>query len=119
MGNREAISKMHNTSASVLTSVLTLIDEYDLYGQVACPKHHNHSELFLVRVQATGRGDVEELSTTGHAGTILPFSRDAGRRMRRRRRPSGGATIPCAAEVAVRGWQQRMRRYQERIMDTG
>jgi sucrose-phosphate synthase len=45
MGNREAISKMHNTSASVLTSVLTLIDEYDLYGQVAYPKHHKHSEV--------------------------------------------------------------------------
>ncbi|KAG8075158.1 hypothetical protein GUJ93_ZPchr0006g42472 [Zizania palustris] len=45
MGNREAISKMHNMSAAVLTSVLTLIDEYDLYGQVAYPKHHKHSEV--------------------------------------------------------------------------
>jgi len=45
MGNREAISKMHNMSAAVLTSVITLIDEYDLYGQVAYPKHHKHSEV--------------------------------------------------------------------------
>ena len=45
MGNREDISKMHNMSAAVLTSVLTLIDEYDLYGQVAYPKHHKHSEV--------------------------------------------------------------------------
>lgn len=45
MGNREAISKMNKISASVLTSVLTLIDEYDLYGQVAYPKHHKHSEV--------------------------------------------------------------------------
>jgi hypothetical protein len=45
MGNREAISKMHNMSAAVLTSVLTLIDEYDLYGQVAYPKHHKYSEV--------------------------------------------------------------------------
>ncbi|KAF2927778.1 probable sucrose-phosphate synthase 3 isoform X2 [Oryza sativa Japonica Group] len=45
MGNREAISKMHNMSAAVLTSVLTLIDEYDLYGQVAYPKRHKHSEV--------------------------------------------------------------------------
>lgn len=45
MGNREAISKMNKVSAAVLTSVLTLIDEYDLYGQVAYPKHHKHSEV--------------------------------------------------------------------------
>ncbi|XP_008648203.1 probable sucrose-phosphate synthase 3 isoform X2 [Zea mays] len=45
MGNREAISKMNKISAAVLTSVLTLIDEYDLYGQVAYPKHHKHSEV--------------------------------------------------------------------------
>jgi sucrose-phosphate synthase len=45
MGNREAISKMNKISAAVLTSVLTLIDEYDLYGQVAYPKRHKHSEV--------------------------------------------------------------------------
>jgi sucrose-phosphate synthase len=45
MGNREVISKMHKVSAAILTSVLTLIDEYDLYGQVAYPKHHKHSEV--------------------------------------------------------------------------
>ncbi|KAG8094958.1 hypothetical protein GUJ93_ZPchr0012g20091 [Zizania palustris] len=45
MGNREAVSKMHNMSAAVLTSVLSLIDEYDLYGQVAYPKHHKQSEV--------------------------------------------------------------------------
>lgn len=45
MGNREAISKMNKVSTAVLTSVLTLIDEYDLYGQVAYPKHHKHSEV--------------------------------------------------------------------------
>jgi len=45
MGNREAFSKMNKISAAVLTSVLTLIDEYDLYGQVAYPKHHKHSEV--------------------------------------------------------------------------
>lgn len=45
MGNREAISKMNKVSAAVLTSVLTLIDEYDLYGQVAYPKHHKNSEV--------------------------------------------------------------------------
>ncbi|KAF0904030.1 hypothetical protein E2562_031547 [Oryza meyeriana var. granulata] len=61
MGNREAISKMHNMSAAVLTSVLTLIDEYDLYGQVAYPKHHKHSEVpdiyrLAVRTKAAMHG---------------------------------------------------------------
>ncbi|KAK8461570.1 hypothetical protein SEVIR_1G059500v4 [Setaria viridis] len=57
MGNREAISKMHNMSAAVLTSVLTLIDEYDLYGQVAYPKHHKHSEVpDIYRLAARTKG---------------------------------------------------------------
>ncbi|XP_014752910.1 probable sucrose-phosphate synthase 3 isoform X5 [Brachypodium distachyon] len=57
MGNREAISKMHNMSAAVLTSVLTLIDEYDLYGQVAYPKHHKHSEVLdIYRLAARTKG---------------------------------------------------------------
>ncbi|KAE8792207.1 Sucrose-phosphate synthase 1 [Hordeum vulgare] len=57
MGNREAISKMSNMSAAVLTSVLTLIDEYDLYGQVAYPKHHKHSEVLdIYRLAARTKG---------------------------------------------------------------
>ncbi|EEC72629.1 hypothetical protein OsI_06131 [Oryza sativa Indica Group] len=57
MGNREAISKMNNMSAAVLTSVLTLIDEYDLYGQVAYPKHHKHSEVpDIYRLAARTKG---------------------------------------------------------------
>ncbi|CAD6338909.1 unnamed protein product [Miscanthus lutarioriparius] len=57
MGNREAISKMNKISAAVLTSVLTLIDEYDLYGQVAYPKHHKHSEVpDIYRLAARTKG---------------------------------------------------------------
>ncbi|XP_062229380.1 probable sucrose-phosphate synthase 3 isoform X3 [Phragmites australis] len=57
MGNREAISKMHKISAAVLTSVLTLIDEYDLYGQVAYPKYHKHSEIpDIYRLAARTKG---------------------------------------------------------------
>uniref|UniRef100_A0A0E0CGT8 sucrose-phosphate synthase n=1 Tax=Oryza meridionalis TaxID=40149 RepID=A0A0E0CGT8_9ORYZ len=57
MGNREAISKMNNMSAAVLTSVLTLIDEYDLYGQVAYPKRHKHSEVpDIYRLAARTKG---------------------------------------------------------------
>uniref|UniRef100_K3XV68 Sucrose-phosphate synthase n=1 Tax=Setaria italica TaxID=4555 RepID=K3XV68_SETIT len=57
MGNREAISKMNKVSAAVLTSVLTLIDEYDLYGQVAYPKHHKNSEVpDIYRLAARTKG---------------------------------------------------------------
>lgn len=45
MGNRDGIDDMSSTSASVLLSVLKLIDKYDLYGQVAYPKHHKQSDV--------------------------------------------------------------------------
>jgi hypothetical protein len=45
MGNRDGIDEMSSTSASVLLSVLKLIDKYDLYGQVAYPKHHKQSDV--------------------------------------------------------------------------
>lgn len=45
MGNREGIDEMSSTNASVLLSVLKLIDKYDLYGQVAYPKHHKQSAV--------------------------------------------------------------------------
>lgn len=45
MGNRDVIDEMSSTNAAVLTSVLKLIDKYDLYGQVAYPKHHKQFEV--------------------------------------------------------------------------
>lgn len=36
---------MSNNSSVVLTTVLKLIDKYDLYGQVAFPKHHKQPEV--------------------------------------------------------------------------
>ncbi|KAI7754553.1 hypothetical protein M8C21_013447, partial [Ambrosia artemisiifolia] len=45
MGNRENIDEMSSTSASMLLSIIKLIDKYDLYGQVAYPKHHKQSEV--------------------------------------------------------------------------
>lgn len=45
MGNRDNIDEMSSTSASVLLSVLKLIDKYDLYGHVAYPKHHTQSDV--------------------------------------------------------------------------
>nr|O04933.1 RecName: Full=Probable sucrose-phosphate synthase 2; AltName: Full=UDP-glucose-fructose-phosphate glucosyltransferase 2 [Craterostigma plantagineum]CAA72491.1 sucrose-phosphate synthase [Craterostigma plantagineum] len=45
MGNRDDIDEMSGGNASVLTTVLKLIDRYDLYGQVAFPKHHKQSDV--------------------------------------------------------------------------
>mgnify|MGYP006966601730 FL=1 len=45
MGNRDDIDEMSGSSGTVLTTVLKLIDKYDLYGQVAYPKHHKQSDI--------------------------------------------------------------------------
>ncbi|KAL6985245.1 putative protein serine/threonine kinase [Sarracenia purpurea var. burkii] len=57
MGNRDAIDEMSSTNASVLLSVLKLIDKYDLYGQVAYPKHHKQFEVAdIYRLAAKTKG---------------------------------------------------------------
>ncbi|CAI7837225.1 unnamed protein product, partial [Closterium sp. NIES-53] len=45
MGNRNDIDAMSAGNAEVLTAVLKLIDKYDLYGQVAYPKHHKQADV--------------------------------------------------------------------------
>ncbi|KAG8081670.1 hypothetical protein GUJ93_ZPchr0019g2676 [Zizania palustris] len=45
MGNRDDIDDMSAGNASVLTTVLKLIDKYDLYGSVALPKHHKQADV--------------------------------------------------------------------------
>lgn len=45
MGNRDDIDEMSAGNASVLTTVIKFIDKYDLYGQVAYPKHHKQSDV--------------------------------------------------------------------------
>ncbi|XP_062078155.1 probable sucrose-phosphate synthase 1 [Humulus lupulus] len=57
MGNREGIDEMSGTNSSVLLSVLKLIDKYDLYGQVAYPKHHKQSDVpDIYRLAAKTKG---------------------------------------------------------------
>lgn len=45
MGNRDDIDEMSAGNASVLTTVIKFIDKYDLYGQVAYPKHHKQYDV--------------------------------------------------------------------------
>ncbi|KAA8535166.1 hypothetical protein F0562_030169 [Nyssa sinensis] len=57
MGNRDGVDEMSSTSASVLLSILKLIDKYDLYGQVAYPKHHKQSDVpDIYRLAAKTKG---------------------------------------------------------------
>ncbi|CAI9271359.1 unnamed protein product [Lactuca saligna] len=57
MGNRDDIDEMTSGSASVLTTVLKLVDKYDLYGQVAFPKHHKQNDVpEIYRLAAKTKG---------------------------------------------------------------
>ncbi|XP_010419666.1 PREDICTED: probable sucrose-phosphate synthase 2 [Camelina sativa] len=57
MGNRNDIDELSSTNASVLLSILKLIDKYDLYGQVAMPKHHQQSDVpEIYRLAAKTKG---------------------------------------------------------------
>ncbi|KAJ4713890.1 Sucrose-phosphate synthase family protein [Melia azedarach] len=57
LGNRDDIEEMSNSSSVVLTTVLKLIDKYDLYGQVAYPKHHKQADVpEIYRLAAKTKG---------------------------------------------------------------
>lgn len=57
LGNRDDIEEMPNTTSAVLTTVLKLIDKYDLYGQVAYPKHHKQCDVpEIYRLAAKTKG---------------------------------------------------------------
>ncbi|WOL01578.1 putative sucrose-phosphate synthase 4 [Canna indica] len=57
LGNRDDIEEMSGSSAAVLTMVLKLIDKYNLYGQVAYPKHHKQSDVpHIYRFAAKTKG---------------------------------------------------------------
>ncbi|CAM6118363.1 unnamed protein product [Calypogeia fissa] len=57
MGNRDDIDTMSGGNATVLLQILKLIDKYDLYGQVAYPKHHKQSDVpEIYRLAAKTKG---------------------------------------------------------------
>ncbi|XP_042486503.1 probable sucrose-phosphate synthase 1 [Macadamia integrifolia] len=57
MGNRDSIDEMSGTNASVLLTIIKLIDKYDMYGQVAYPKHHKQSDVpDIYRLAAKTKG---------------------------------------------------------------
>lgn len=56
-GNRDDIREMENGAREVLGAILLAIDQYDLYGRVAFPKHHKAMEVpLLYRLAALSKG---------------------------------------------------------------
>ncbi len=56
-GNRDDISDMDQGGQEVLKNVLLAIDQYDLYGKVAYPKHHTADQVSeLYRLAALSQG---------------------------------------------------------------
>lgn len=57
LGSREDVATMEKGPRRVFTELMQLIDRYDLYGQVAYPKHHHPDEVpDLYRLAARSRG---------------------------------------------------------------
>ena len=57
-GSRDDIRDMDNGAQSVLTNILLLIDNYDLYGRVAIPKGHRADEVPGIYRLAAASGGV-------------------------------------------------------------
>jgi sucrose-phosphate synthase len=56
-GNRNDIRDLDPGAQNVLTTLLLLVDAYDLYGSVALPKHHRPDEIpEIYRVASAGGG---------------------------------------------------------------
>jgi sucrose-phosphate synthase len=56
-GNRDDIREMDSGPRGVLTGILLLIDQYDLYGRVAFPKKHRADDVPVIyRLAAASRG---------------------------------------------------------------
>lgn len=57
LGNRQGVMKLQPEAKRVLWKMLALVDEYDLYGQVAYPKQHKLSDIpDMYRIAAKTRG---------------------------------------------------------------
>ncbi|HED18882.1 MAG TPA: glycosyltransferase [Gammaproteobacteria bacterium] len=56
-GNRDDIQDMEEDSQEVLTDILLKIDQHDLYGKVAYPKHHLPDDVPVIyRLAAASKG---------------------------------------------------------------
>ncbi|MFC2173516.1 HAD-IIB family hydrolase [Acidobacteriota bacterium] len=57
LGNRDDIQTMEKGPRQVLSSMIMLVDKYDLYGKIAYPKHHKPEDVSgMYRIAAKTRG---------------------------------------------------------------
>ncbi|MFP4069571.1 MAG: HAD-IIB family hydrolase [Opitutales bacterium] len=72
MGSREDLREMPPGQRTVLTNILTLIDVYDLYGNVAYPKSHSSEEVpAIYRLVTASRGVFVNAAMTEPFGLTL------------------------------------------------
>ncbi len=57
-GNRDDIEDLEEGAQEVFLDLLVTLDRYDLYGQVALPKHHERSQVPLIYRCAAATGGV-------------------------------------------------------------
>lgn len=57
-GNRERVRALDKSARNTWREILCLIDDYDLYGQVAVPKHHRPEDVPDIYRLAAARGGV-------------------------------------------------------------
>jgi sucrose-phosphate synthase len=73
LGNRDDIEDMAGGGGAVLTAVLKLIDRYDLYGQVAYPKHHKQTDVPHIYRLAAKTKVLQNLNIPSYA-SVFPYS---------------------------------------------
>jgi sucrose-phosphate synthase len=78
-GNREEIRDMETGAQEVLTGILLAIDQYDLYGRVAYPKHHQADDVpRLYRLASSSRGVFVNPALTEPFGLTLLEAASSG-----------------------------------------
>jgi len=71
-GNRDDIVSMEKGPREVLSELFYLFDKYDLYGRVACPKHHDADDVpFIYRMAAKSKGILVNPALTEPFGLTL------------------------------------------------
>lgn len=78
-GNRDEIETMNKGPRQVLTDLLLLVDKYDLYGQIAYPKHHHANDVpEIYRIATRSRGVFVNPALTEPFGLTLIESAASG-----------------------------------------
>ncbi len=78
-GNRENLSDLPPASRRVLRTMMLLIDQYDLYGSVAYPKHHESNDIpICYRMAAATKGVFVNPALTEPFGLTLIESAASG-----------------------------------------